>query len=94
MADIVNALCNRRSDEKGIVYTECHDQALVGDKTISFWLMDKEMYSNMSKTIPKSIVISNGLAFFKLIKLITLAAGGDGYLNFIGNLPEKKIPRL
>ena len=27
--------------EPCIAYAECHDQALVGDKTISFWLMDK-----------------------------------------------------
>jgi hypothetical protein len=29
-------------------YAESHDQALVGDKTIAFWLMDKEMYDFMA----------------------------------------------
>lgn len=29
-------------------YAESHDQALVGDKTIAFWLMDKEMYDYMA----------------------------------------------
>jgi len=86
MNDIVSAHCNRRKDERGIVYTECHDQALVGDKTIAFWLMDKDMYSSMSKTSgEKSLTVDNGIAFLKLIKLFTISCGGDGYLNFIGN---------
>ena len=29
-------------------YAESHDQALVGDKTIAFWLMDKDMYDSMA----------------------------------------------
>jgi hypothetical protein len=29
-------------------YAESHDQALVGDKTIAFWLMDKDMYDFMA----------------------------------------------
>ena len=32
-----------REHELCIAYTECHDQALVGDKTPAFWLMDAEM---------------------------------------------------
>lgn len=43
MGDIVHTLTNRRYREKSIAYAESHDQALVGDKTIAFWLMDKEM---------------------------------------------------
>ena len=46
--NIVWTLCNRRGGEKSIAYAESHDQALVGDKTLAFWLMDKEMYTNMS----------------------------------------------
>lgn len=34
--------CNfLRYGEKNVAYAESHDQALVGDKTIAFWLMDK-----------------------------------------------------
>ena len=34
---------NRRPDEKTISYCESHDQALVGDKTIIFRLIDADM---------------------------------------------------
>ena len=43
VGDISWTLTNRRWKEKSIAYAESHDQALVGDKTIAFWLMDKEM---------------------------------------------------
>jgi 1,4-alpha-glucan branching enzyme len=43
LANIVHTLTNRRYGEKSIAYCESHDQALVGDKTLAFWLMDKEM---------------------------------------------------
>jgi 1,4-alpha-glucan branching enzyme len=59
-------------------------QALVGDKTIAFWLMDKEMYSHMSVLSEPSVVIDRGMALHKMIRLITIAIGGEGYLNFIG----------
>lgn len=78
-------LTNRRHLEKSIAYAESHDQALVGDKTIAFWLMDKEMYTNMSDLTERTPVIDRGLAFHKMIRLITHALGGEGYLNFIGN---------
>ena len=41
-------LTNRRHQERCVAYAESHDQALVGDKTLAFWLMDKEMYTHMS----------------------------------------------
>lgn len=59
-------------------------QALVGDKTIAFWLMDKEMYTAMATNTPSSIV-DRGIALHKMIRLITLALGGESYLNFMGN---------
>jgi 1,4-alpha-glucan branching enzyme len=40
---IAHTLTNRRHLEKSIAYAESHDQALVGDKTLAFWLMDAEM---------------------------------------------------
>lgn len=48
MGNIVHTLINRRHGEKSIAYAESHDQALVGDKTIAFWLMDKEMCECLS----------------------------------------------
>ncbi|KAI6172263.1 1,4-alpha-glucan branching enzyme [Aphelenchoides besseyi] len=83
--EIVHQLENRRYGEKHVAYAESHDQALVGDKTIAFWLMDKEMYDFMSTTSPLTPIIDRGLAFHKMIRLLTYALGGEAWLNFIGN---------
>lgn len=85
IGDIVHTLTNRRWMERTIAYCESHDQALVGDKTIAFWLMDKEMYTNMSCLSELTPVIDRGLALHKVIRLLTHALGGEGWLNFIGN---------
>jgi len=77
-------LSNRRAKEKTIAYAESHDQALVGDKTIAFWLMDAEMYTHMS-IFTESLVVDRGIALHKLIRLVTASVGGEGYLTFIGN---------
>jgi 1,4-alpha-glucan branching enzyme len=85
LANIVHTLTNRRYGEKSIAYCESHDQALVGDKTLAFWLMDKEMYTNMSDVSPMTSIISRGLALHKMIRLLVHSLGGEGYLNFEGN---------
>ncbi|KAG8450327.1 hypothetical protein GDO86_002831 [Hymenochirus boettgeri] len=85
MGNIVHTLTNRRYNEKCIAYAESHDQALVGDKTLAFWLMDAEMYTNMSVLSPLTAVIDRGIQLHKMIRLLTHALGGEGYLNFIGN---------
>ncbi|XP_049851511.1 LOW QUALITY PROTEIN: 1,4-alpha-glucan-branching enzyme-like [Schistocerca gregaria] len=85
MGNLVHALTNRRWKEKTIAYAECHDQALVGDKTIAFWLMDKEMYTEMTTLKEKNIIIDRGIALHKMIRLITMSLGGEGYLTFMGN---------
>ncbi len=77
-------LTSRRSGEKTISYAESHDQALVGDKTIIFRLLDKEMYWFMSKP-SQNLIIDRGLALHKMIRLVTFATNGGGYLNFMGN---------
>ncbi|MBE7065494.1 MAG: 1,4-alpha-glucan-branching enzyme [Ruminococcaceae bacterium] len=77
-------LTGRRPGEKYIGYTESHDQALVGDKTIIFRLCDSEMYTSMSKE-SQSYIIDRGIALHKMLRLITLSLGGEGYLNFMGN---------
>ncbi len=82
--EIYHELTSRRSDEKTISYAESHDQALVGDKTIMFRLVDKEMYDKMNIG-SNSLVIERGLALHKMIRLVTLATAGGGYLNFMGN---------
>ncbi|DBB05355.1 TPA: hypothetical protein ACH3X3_010575 [Trebouxia sp. C0006] len=84
MGNIIHTLTNRRYAEPCVGYAESHDQALVGDKTIAFWLMDKDMYDAMSLDKPSSVV-DRGIALHKMIRLITLTLGGDSYLNFMGN---------
>ncbi|KAK3909486.1 1,4-alpha-glucan-branching enzyme [Frankliniella fusca] len=85
MGDLVHTLTNRRWMEPAVAYAESHDQALVGDKTIAFWLMDKEMYTHMSTISDPSPIIDRGIALHKIIRLITHALGGEAYLNFMGN---------
>jgi len=77
-------LTNRRAKEKTIAYAESHDQALVGDKTLAFRLMDKAMYTEMS-VFSQSMIVDRGIALHKMIRFITLTLGGEGYLNFMGN---------
>lgn len=77
-------LSNRLPQTKTITYAESHDQALVGDKTLAFRLMDKEMYYDMCKD-HKNIIVDRGIALHKLIRLFTISAGGQGYLTFMGN---------
>jgi 1,4-alpha-glucan branching enzyme len=85
MGDIIHTLTNRRWLEKCVAYAESHDQALVGDKTIAFWLMDKDMYDFMSLDRPSTPLVDRGIALHKMIRLITMGLGGEGYLNFMGN---------
>ncbi|KAL6549114.1 1,4-alpha-glucan-branching enzyme [Orobanche hederae] len=85
MNDITRSLTNRRYTEKCVAYAESHDQAIVGDKTIAFTLMDKEMYSGMSCFTKSSPVIERGIALHKMIHFLTMSLGGEGYLNFMGN---------
>ncbi len=77
-------LTRKRDDEKTISYAECHDQAMVGDKTIIFRLLDALMYTDMN-TESQNMVVDRGIALHKLIRLVTIATAGNGYLNFMGN---------
>ncbi len=81
---LYHELTTHRPEEKIIGYAESHDQALVGDKTIIFRLMDKEMYFAMNKD-SNNLVIDRGMALHKMIRLATLSTAGGGYLNFMGN---------
>lgn len=85
MGLIVHTLTNRRYGEKVVAYAESHDQALVGDKTLAFWLMDAAMYTDMTVLKESTLTIDRGIALHKLIRLITHSLGGEAYLNFEGN---------
>jgi 1,4-alpha-glucan branching enzyme len=77
-------LTNRRADEKTVNYAESHDQAMVGDKTIIFRLIDAEMYWHMQKG-DNTLTVDRGVALHKMIRLITATTINGAYLNFMGN---------
>jgi len=77
-------LNDRLPNVRTVAYCESHDQALVGDQTIAFRLMQSEIYFRMSKR-DQSVIIDRGIALHKMIRLITAALGGQAYMNFMGN---------
>ena len=84
MGTLWHELTNRRQDEKTISYVECHDQAIVGGKTVLFRLLDREIYEAMHLG-SRSLKVDRGIALHKLFRLATLVTAGHGYLNFMGN---------
>jgi 1,4-alpha-glucan branching enzyme len=84
VGNIFYELSNKRAEEKTISYAESHDQALVGDQTLIFRLIEKAMYDSMDKS-SVSLLVDRGIALHKIIRLLTLSCSGNGYLNFMGN---------
>ena len=84
LGELAHTLRSHRPEEKVITYAESHDQALVGDKTLIFRLIDKAMYWHMNKDDP-DLAVERGVALHKLIRLLTAGLHGGGYLNFMGN---------
>ena len=84
LGELWHQLVNRRQGEKTVAYAESHDQALVGDKTLSHWLYDAAIYAHMG-VLDGDMQAARATALHKLIRLITMSAGGEAYLNFMGN---------
>ncbi len=84
MGKLVYELSQHRPEERVISYCESHDQALVGDKTLIFRMLDAEMYTGMDKRT-HTFSIDRGIALHKMIRLLTFATAGGGYLTFMGN---------
>jgi 1,4-alpha-glucan branching enzyme len=84
MSTLMHELTQHRPEEKIISYCESHDQALVGDKTLIFRMIDADMYIGMNKGF-HNMVVDRGIALHKMIRLLTFATSGGGYLNFMGN---------
>ncbi|MDR2586577.1 MAG: alpha amylase C-terminal domain-containing protein [Prevotellaceae bacterium] len=84
MGELYYELTNKRADERTVGYAESHDQALVGDKTLLFRMIDAKMYHYMD-AVGCDLEVERGIALHKMIRLATLATAGDGYLNFMGN---------
>ena len=76
-------LTNRRRGEATIAYAGVHDQALVGDKTLAFRLMDRDMYGTC-RSIASTWSVERGIALHKMIRLVTLGAGGPGLAQLHG----------
>jgi 1,4-alpha-glucan branching enzyme len=83
LGELFHTISSHRPEEKVITYAESHDQALVGDKTLIFRLIDQEMYWHMQKP-DDNLVVERGMALHKMIRLLTAALHGGGYLNFMG----------
>ena len=83
-SSILWELTNRRADEKTISYCESHDQALVGDKTLIFRLIDADMYWHFKKG-DENDTVHRGIALHKMIRLVTASTINGGYLYFMGN---------
>lgn len=77
-------MTDRLPDVGTVAYAESHDQAMVGDQTIAFRLMDKDMYTDMDRA-SRNLRIDRGIALHKMIRLMTISTGGQAYLNFMGN---------
>ncbi len=84
VGQIYHELSQHRPEELTINYAESHDQALVGDQTIIFRLLETEMYYGMDKQ-SQSLVTDRGIALHKMIRLVTLFTSSGGYLTFMGN---------
>lgn len=82
--DIWNVLNNRGNDTQTIAYCESHDQAMQGDQTIAFRLLQTAMYDSMHSS-SRNLMVDRGMALHKMIRLVTASLGGQGYLNFMGN---------
>ena len=84
VGEIYYRMTDKRAEEQTISYVECHDQALVGDKTLIFRMMDSKMYTSMS-VLASDMRVDRGIALHKMIRLVTLTLCSGGYLNFMGN---------
>jgi 1,4-alpha-glucan branching enzyme len=77
-------LTTRRAEEHTVSYVECHDQALVGGKSLIFELVGERIYDSM-RSADRHLTVERGTAIHKLARLLTLATAAHGYLNFMGN---------
>jgi 1,4-alpha-glucan branching enzyme len=75
-----------RWGEKLMGNVESPDQCLVGDKTITSWLMDKVMYTGMMSSLyPVHTLVSRGMSLHKIIRIMVRGLASEGYINFMGN---------
>jgi len=84
MGSLWYEMTNHRPYDRTISYVECHDQCINGDDAMIWRLLGDDMYRHMDRS-SGNWNVSRGLAFWRLMRLITLATADAGYLNFMGN---------
>lgn len=77
-------MTNHRPYDRTISYVECHDQCINGDDAMIWRILGDDMYRYMA-VFTDTWKISRGLAFYRMMRLITLTTADAGYLNFMGN---------
>ncbi|MEG0795635.1 MAG: alpha-amylase family glycosyl hydrolase [Odoribacter sp.] len=84
MEELYYELTNKREDEHTISYVECHDQAIVGNLTLFFRMLQRDIYTSMVDRF-RTLKVERGMSLHMMIRLLTLTTAGDGYLTFMGN---------
>lgn len=84
MGSLWHEMTNHRPYDRTISYVECHDQCINGEDAMIWRLLGPAMYTGMGLAA-EDWKISRGLAFYRLMRFITLATADAGYLNFMGN---------
>ncbi|MBR5734854.1 MAG: alpha amylase C-terminal domain-containing protein [Desulfovibrionaceae bacterium] len=77
-------MTNHRPYDRTISYVECHDQCINGGSAMIWRLLRESMYTGMQKEYC-TWKVSRGLAFYRLMRALTLTSADAGYLNFMGN---------
>jgi 1,4-alpha-glucan branching enzyme len=75
---------NHRPYDRTVSYVECHDQCINGHDAMIWRLIGKDMYDYMA-VFTDNWNTSRGLAFYRLMRLVTLCTADAGYLNFMGD---------
>lgn len=79
VTEITGTLITTENTTKALVYSENHNQSIVGGQSLA------EALLGTSKESSKNISKLEGISLHKIIRLITLSLAGSAYLNFMGN---------
>ncbi len=83
MGSLWYEMTNHRPYDRTISYVECHDQSINGEDSMIWRLLHDDMYQYMAVGTD-TWNVSRGLAFYRLMRLLTLTTADAGYLNFMG----------
>lgn len=83
MGSLWYEMTNHRPYDRTISYVECHDQSINGEDSMIWRLLGDDMYHYMADDTD-TWNVARGLAFYRLMRLLTLTTADAGYLNFMG----------